>query len=234
MHPGRFTGAMPSHRGSRMALPIFPLNTVLFPGATLPLRIFERRYLRMLSEQAAAEPAFGIALIETGRETADEPTFHDVGTTARLVSIKAQSSRWVDVVVRGDRRIRVSSRNWQRGYAVADTEDMADRPFDQDQAVELFTNLQRHYAMYWRGISRLAGLHVNRQEFDQPAGAITFTIASRLPLPIREQQAILEDIDPISRARTLQAVLARELALLYRGGVAGVPLPTPGDRFTLN
>jgi hypothetical protein len=48
--------------------PMFPLESVLFPGQTLPLRIFEERYKRLVTESLASSGMFGIVLIEKGRE----------------------------------------------------------------------------------------------------------------------------------------------------------------------
>ena len=52
----------------RMEIPLFPLNTVLFPGGVLPLRIFEQRYLDMAAASMKDAGAFGICLIASGDE----------------------------------------------------------------------------------------------------------------------------------------------------------------------
>ena len=53
-------------------IPLFPLNSVLFPGGPLPLRIFETRYLDMVSSCLKHEQGFGVCLIEQGSETGPE------------------------------------------------------------------------------------------------------------------------------------------------------------------
>lgn len=217
-----------------MPLPIFPLNTVLFPGIPLPLRIFEERYLRMLADRTPKDPAFAVALTVSGQEVGGSPTFHDIGTTARLLSINALSTNQVDIVVVGDRRIRISAENWSRGYAIADTEDLVDEPHDMTEATELAAEARKAYARYVRGIARLVDLQFKAPAISPDAAAASFELASRLPLHTWEQQAMLEDIDPLSRIKTARALVDRELALLFKGGVAGVPLFHPGDRFMLN
>lgn len=217
-----------------MALPIFPLHTVLFPGIPLPLRIFEDRYLRMLADRATIDPVFGIALIESGQEAGSEPTFHRVGTTARLVSLNAAGAQRVDVVVMGSRRIRVGAEDWTRGYATADWEDLPDGAYDRDEAADLVAMAQAMYGKYLKGIARLVRMDFDAPALGQDAETASFEIASRLPLHTWEQQAILEDSDPLSRMRAVHSLLDREISLLYRGGMAGVPVEHPGDRFTLN
>ena len=217
-----------------MPLPIFPLNTVLFPGIPMPLRIFEERYLRMLADRTPNDPAFAIALIESGQEAGGSPAFHDIGTTARLLSINALASNRVDIVVVGDRRVRISSGDWRRGYAVADTEDLADGPHDAAETTEIAAKARDAYATYVRGVARLVDLRFKAPALSRDAVAASFELTSRLPLHTWEQQSILENVDPLSRIKAVKTLVDRELALLYMGGVAGVPLFYPGDRFTLN
>ncbi len=217
-----------------MSLPIFPLNTVLFPGIPMPLRIFEDRYLRMLADRTPNDPAFAIALIESGQEVGGSPRFHDIGTTARLVSINALSANRVDIVVVGDRRVRISAGDWERGYAVASTEDLADEPHNSAEANEEATAIRGAYATYVRSVARLVNLRFKTPELSLDPAAASYEITSRLPLHTWEQQGILEHRDPLVRIRAVKSLLNRELALLFKGGVAGVPLFYPGDRFTLN
>ena len=218
-----------------MSLPIFPLNTVLFPGSPLPLRVFEDRYLRMLRDRVANDPIFGISLIDSGREAAgDQPAFHSVGTTARLVSLDVHDDGQVDIVVVGERRIMMTEGNWQRGYAVADTDDLPDHQFDRRQATVMMGHARAFYDTYLSSIARLLDASFQSPTFDLDAEIGSFEIAARLPLHTWEQQAILEDVDVLSRLQRICEVLRREITLLYRGGTAGVPLPNPGQGFTLN
>jgi Lon protease-like protein len=217
-----------------MNLPIFPLNTVLFPGIPLPLRVFEERYLRLLAERAMIDPAFGIALIATGNEVGDTPTFHRIGTTARLVSLNAQSSHQVDVVVVGDRRIDLAAPSWSHGYAMAETEFLPDRAFDTREGGRLLDRARGTYTTWIRAVARLLGREFEVPDLGQDPVSASFDLASRLPMHTWDQQAFLEDDDPISRMQTVCSVLDRELALLARGGVAGTPLHAPGSRFSLN
>ena len=59
-----------------MTYPLFPLSTVLFPGGPLPLRIFETRYLDMVSDCMRHEKPFGVCLIRNGLETGDVRDWH--------------------------------------------------------------------------------------------------------------------------------------------------------------
>ena len=62
---------------------IFPLNTVLFPGGVLPLKIFEQRYMEMTKVCISDDRAFGVCLIKEGRETGTPAVPQDIGCLAR-------------------------------------------------------------------------------------------------------------------------------------------------------
>src|SRR5437667_12828417 len=68
-------------------LPLFPLNTVLFPTAPLTLHIFEERYKDMVSRCIAEDIPFGVVLIREGREVGAPSLPFEVGTTAQSVSV---------------------------------------------------------------------------------------------------------------------------------------------------
>src|SRR6476646_8248404 len=69
-------------------IPLFPLSTVLFPGGTLPLHIFEERYKLMISECMERQAPFEVALIKSGSEVGGPAEPHGVGTTARISRVQ--------------------------------------------------------------------------------------------------------------------------------------------------
>lgn len=88
-------------------LPMFPLGTVLMPAMPLPLRVFEPRYLRLMTDVLADDPAeFGVVLIERGHEVGGGDHRYAVGTVAEVMDL-ATSDEYVTVMVRGGRRVEV-------------------------------------------------------------------------------------------------------------------------------
>ena len=65
-------------------LPLFPLNTVLFPDGLLPLRVFEARYMDMVTRCMREQSGFGVCLIAAGQEVGEAAVPHPVGTEARI------------------------------------------------------------------------------------------------------------------------------------------------------
>src|SRR3989442_14335260 len=86
-------------------LPIFPLPTVLFPGAPQPLHIFEPRYRQLLQDCLAADRRFGIAYVAPGGAPGADPSPLPgvVGCAAPLLSGVARPARGMDIVVYGER-----------------------------------------------------------------------------------------------------------------------------------
>ena len=95
---------------ARMEIPLFPLNTVLFPGGSLPLRIFEQRYLDMAAACMKDELPFGICLIATGEEAGSIAEPHLVGTLARVVDWEMEQLGLLQVTARGEQRFRIISK----------------------------------------------------------------------------------------------------------------------------
>lgn len=90
-------------------IPLFPLRTVLFPDGPLPLRIFETRYLDMISQCMRDESGFGVVLISRGVESGPAE-FHDIGTVARIVDWYQGSDGVLGVTATGEERFRVLER----------------------------------------------------------------------------------------------------------------------------
>ncbi len=86
---------------------MFPLGSVLFPHMPLQLRVFEQRYLVMLSHILDDDPAeFGVVLIERGQEVGGGEHRFSVGTVAQIVELEAPE-QYVALVAQGQRRIEV-------------------------------------------------------------------------------------------------------------------------------
>ncbi len=88
-------------------IPIFPLNTVLFPGGPLSLRIFEPRYLDMVRDCAAQDSEFGVNLIVDGKEAGETPSTVVMGTTARIQDFYTMDDGLLGITAIGVQRYRI-------------------------------------------------------------------------------------------------------------------------------
>ncbi len=127
------------------ALPLFPLQSVLFPGGLLPLRIFEVRYLDMIGRCHKADAPFGVVCLTQGSEVLrpprpGEPTapsgdgfaneaFDDVGTLARIDDLQRPQAGLMMIRCTGTQRFRVQhSEKLKHGLWTADVELLIDDP----------------------------------------------------------------------------------------------------------
>ena len=90
-----------------MEIPLFPLNTVLFPGAMLPLHIFEERYKLMVGRCIERGEPFGVVLIRSGLEVGGPAQPHEVGTTVRITRVERLDDGRMNLITLGVQRFRV-------------------------------------------------------------------------------------------------------------------------------
>ena len=115
-------------------MPMFPLGSVLLPGAVLPLHVFEARYRKLVIDCLAddtGDPEFGVTLIERGWEVGGGDERASVGTVARMVRVEALDGGRYAVVAVGTRRIRVNAWLPDDPYPVADVDDWPDADPDE-------------------------------------------------------------------------------------------------------
>ncbi len=94
------------HSDKRSAL--FPLNNVLFPGCTLPLQIFEQRYLRLIKTCMRDNHGFVVILISVGKEVGDTPETYSVGTYVEIIDWEMLENGLLGITIEAKHRVRVS------------------------------------------------------------------------------------------------------------------------------
>ena len=88
-------------------IPLFPLSTVLFPGGTIPLQIFEDRYHSMVQDCLDTDSKFGIVLIKEGQEVGGNAVPHKVGTLARITKIRKLPQHRLYLTAVGETRFNI-------------------------------------------------------------------------------------------------------------------------------
>ena len=175
-------------------LPLFPLHAVLFPGAFLPLRIFELRYRRLVDECGRDRP-FVVVRIREGHE-AGEPafTFH-TGTCVRLTEMVSQRDGSLGVMVHAGERVRLQDfRVEDDGLMFASAETL-----HGDDYVPVPPDLQ----------ALADALEQREGEAVPDAGSLVWRLAERLPLSLDEKQQLLELDDVEQRLERVRGWLLR-------------------------
>lgn len=119
-----------------IAIPLFPLNTVLFPNGRLPLQVFEVRYLDMVKKCIAGEQPFGVVALLQGAEVRkpdQEEVLADVGTLAQILEWAAPMPGLLHIKCTGTTRFQVfGSERLKNGLWMAEVETVED-----DNAVDI-------------------------------------------------------------------------------------------------
>ena len=185
-----------------MRVPLFPLNTVLFPGGPLPLRIFEARYLDMISECMKSDVPFGVLLIREGQEAGPASTY-EVGTLARIVDWYRGSDGLLGITAVGTQRFRLLSAERQHdGLNVGEIELMSDvetmpLPSDFRALPEILKSV----------IDDLGRLYEDLERRYDDAAWVAYRFAEILPVNLAQKQACLETEDVLHCLRFVDEVL---------------------------
>ena len=185
-----------------MQIPLFPLNTVLFPGGPLPLRIFEARYIDMISERMRSDAPFGVVLIHEGQEAGAASTF-TVGTLARITDWYQGSDGLLGVTAIGEQRFRIAStKRMPDGLNVAEVELLSDE--ESMPLPEAYKGL----AEILEGVlDDLGRLYESLERHYDDAGWVSYRFVEILPLDLEQKQFCLEKADPAERLRIVNELL---------------------------
>ncbi len=185
-----------------MQIPLFPLNTVLFPGGPLPLRIFEARYIDMIGERMRSGAPFGVVLIHEGQEAGAASTY-SVGTLARITDWYQGSDGLLGVTAVGEQRFRIESTSrMPDGLNVAEVEILPD---EEPMALpEAYTGM----AEILEGVlDDLGRLYESLERCYDDAGWVSYRFVEILPVDLEQKQYCLEQADPAERLKIVNELL---------------------------
>jgi len=193
-------------------MPLFPLNTVLFPYASLHLHVFEERYRSMIQNCMAFDRPFGVVLIRSGSEIGELADPYLVGTAVRIVSVQTFDDGGMDIQVQGERRFRIRELDESGSYLIGKVEPVVEHPMEgSDRADDLMVQAR---AAFETLIQRL----FSRQEisvqvvFPTDPVVLSFTIANLLPMENLDKQKLLETTDTLERVEDLLPILNHQIA----------------------
>jgi Lon protease-like protein len=180
-------------------LPLFPLNTVLFPGGLLPLRIFETRYMEMAKACLRDEAPFGVCLIREGAEVGAAAMPESVGCLARIAQWDMPQLGLLHIVARGESRFRILERRVQADALVRATAE----PLPEDRDAPVPEQLAGCARLLERAIARQGSIFERPHRLDS-CSWVSSRLAELLPLPLAEKQRLLELCDARARLEALQ------------------------------
>lgn len=182
-------------------IPLFPLNAVLFPNGPLKLRIFETRYVDMISRCMREGLSFGVAMIVEGLEAGGPARTADIGTSARIVDFEKLNDGLLGITALGEKRFGIAARSQQ-----PDTLNIAQVDWlEPEPAQPVPDNCDYLVMLLQQALPRLAPLYDFTPVNYQDASWVGARLVEILPLPLNEKQRCLEMRDPLERMEYLRA-----------------------------
>ena len=178
-------------RTQSQLLPLFPLNTVLFPGMPLPLHIFEERYKLMVDECLRDHTLFGVVLIKSGAEVGSPAVPYPVGTTARIVSSERLSEGRLNLETVGEDRFRILELRYHRPYLMGLVENFPVTDADSPVAPSLADRLRPWVSQYMTLLARAADMPFDLNRLPVEPLALAYLAAIVLQTPTRAKQSLL-------------------------------------------
>ena len=193
--------------------PIFPLNTVLFPQARIPLYIFEPRYREMIERCVDEDLAFGVMLIKVGAPA----TPHAIGTVARIVEIARAADGSMNIGIMGVTRFKLLESSTQRAYLTGSIQVMPDENLDLGKIEFTARRTMQVFKAYVDKIKSISEMEeTENEEFELPKDPLhlSYLIAANLPISNPARQSLLEAKTVKDRMQREILFLERELSLL--------------------
>lgn len=209
-------------------LPLFPLNTVLFPGMQLKLHIFEERYKVMIRRCIQDETPFGVILIRSGREALGPVAVtHDVGCTAKIIEVQKLPFDRMNIVAVGQRRFRVRGLDHSKPYLVGAVEYFVPRETDSAAMRQLGRSLRPLIIRYLEILAEADEVDFDPQQIPHSPRSLAQIASILLQADNTQKQALLRQETMARLLRLLVEIYRLETMLL------GMRLSPPDDDFDI-
>jgi len=198
-------------------LPIFPLNTVVFPGVTVPLLVFEDRYRalvhHLLTISDTSLRVFGIVAIREGYEVGRHgaQSVHRVGCVVQLTSVKSLDDGRFDIEVVGRQRMRLAGLDSSGSYLVGDVDTLSERTAKGSDAAHEAGRTLQTFQEYRRRLSDLRGTEVLDGELPKDPEYLSYSLAATCLLTLQERQSLLEADTALDRLILLRHAMREEM-----------------------
>ena len=170
-----------------MQIPLFPLNVVLFPEGELKLRIFEPRYIDMVSDCLRNDTGFGVCLIQEDKDMSKSADFFSMGTYAKIIDWSQMEDGLLGIVIKGEKRFRVKShKSSKNNLRVGEIDWLSDDDNPMPASYQNFSDLLKEIVVrYELPIGNMP------DRFDE-ANWVSERLAELLPFDLSIKQEILE------------------------------------------
>jgi Lon protease-like protein len=209
-------------------LPLFPLNTVLFPGMPLALHIFEDRYKLMIGKCLQERRPFGVVLIRKGAEALGPlPEPNTIGCTAFITQVERLHQGRMNIGVIGQRRFRIGSVDSDLPYLRGQVEYYPLQEDDFQGQKRLASRLHPWVARYLDHLSQLGSKAPRPEELPEEPVPLAYASAALLQIAASQKQALLGIEKAVTLLAELRKIYRSEIALLK--AIGQLPGPELGE-----
>ena len=195
-------------------IPLFPLNTVLFPGMPLPLHIFEPRYKLMIDQCIEQDSPFGVVLIREGQEVGGPAVPYDVGTSAFVTQVERLPDDCMNINAIGYQRFYVRELHHDKPYLIGLVEDFPLSEAGSASVAPAANRLRKRLPAYLEALTRVLDVQFDVNGLPDDPSALALLTAIVLNLPADEKQGLLATPDLVTLLNAEIRLLGRESALL--------------------
>lgn len=193
---------------TELFLPLFPLNTVLFPGGLLSLKVFEARYLDLAANCLRQHSPFGLCLL-AGRPEDEILATHPVGTLATILSADMKQTGILMLTVRGSQRFRILGTRRQTDGLLHASVELLPTP----ENTTLPPQYQRLLPLLMRIVNDLGPEKMPEPHAYEDPEWVGYRLTEVLPIQNLAKQKLLELDDPLSRLDILVRYLSQRQLL---------------------
>ncbi|MDI9635053.1 LON peptidase substrate-binding domain-containing protein [Geitlerinema splendidum] len=209
----RFTVVDDGMTSTLQELPLFPLNTVLFPYARLQIHVFEDRYRDLIRDCLQNDKKFGIALIKNGVEVGDSAEPYLIGTTCRILTVQTYDDGRMDVLVQGEGRFRIRKVESESPYLVGKVENVAESSIeDSPRCDAIILKTKEYLETFIENYINRAEINVAKIKLPDDPAALSFVVANFLQIENIQKQYLLETTDTLERLTEMLPILEDHVA----------------------
>lgn len=191
MHTPEGGGYYERNKTMSFELPLFPLNVVLFPGADLPLHIFEPRYRQMINECYSQGKPFGVVLVRPESEHLQEEPF-PVGTLAEIEALVRLDDGRMNLIARGGKRFQIHSLHREKPYLSGFVEIFEDLPQYPEELEVYARQVRELFHSYLDMLLEVADKKGAQLDLPADPEALSHFVAYFLDIEDEQKQGLLE------------------------------------------
>jgi Lon protease-like protein len=198
-------------------LPLFPLQTVLFPGTPLHLHIFEERYKLMIGRCVEANQSFGVVLLKSGVEVlgaGPQAKPFSIGCTAKITQVQAMSGGRLNIVVVGLERFRILALHHDQPYLTGEVETYPLRVDDIDALRRSGRQLRPWVERYLNALEQTEKIDFAASQLPNNSLSLAYLAAFLLKAPITQKQELLSVPSADEFIDSVRSLYRKEVTLL--------------------